>query len=91
LLLLCVFALVHVSVLRLRRDPVDHPHFCAPSWLPVVGVIACAALVVQRAVDAPADVGRAAALVALGAMLSALPRRHGRRASGGRANAPVAL
>ena len=32
LLLLCVFAVVNVAVLVLRRDPVDHDHFRVPRW-----------------------------------------------------------
>ena len=36
LLLLCVFTIVNVAVLVLRRDPVDHKHFRAPTALPVV-------------------------------------------------------
>jgi amino acid transporter len=45
LLLLSVFAVVNVAVLVLRRDPVDHDHFRTPSFLPIVGVVACVALV----------------------------------------------
>ncbi|GAA2752545.1 APC family permease [Amnibacterium kyonggiense] len=45
LLLLSVFAVVNVAVLVLRRDPVDHDHFRTPTPLPVVGVVACVALV----------------------------------------------
>ena len=37
LLLLCVFTVVNVSLLVLRRRPVDHDHFKAPAFLPVVG------------------------------------------------------
>jgi hypothetical protein len=33
---------VNVAVLVLRRrDPVDHPHFTAPSWTPYVGIVLC--------------------------------------------------
>jgi amino acid transporter len=42
LLLLCVFAVVNVAVLVLRRDPVDHDHFRTPTVLPVVGALSCA-------------------------------------------------
>ena len=42
LLLLCVFTVVNVAVLVLRRDRVDHEHFRTPTFLPVVGAIACA-------------------------------------------------
>lgn len=45
LLLLAVFAIVNVAVLVLRRDPVEHEHFTTPTFLPVIGVIACVYLV----------------------------------------------
>ncbi len=35
MLLLLVFAGVNVAVLVLRRDPVEHRHFVAPSVFPV--------------------------------------------------------
>ena len=44
LLLLCVFTIVNVAVLVLRRDPVDHKHFKTPSILPIIGAITCAFL-----------------------------------------------
>ena len=34
LLLLAVFTVVNIAVLVLRRDPVDHEHFRAPTALP---------------------------------------------------------
>lgn len=45
LLLLGVFAVVNVACLVLRRDPVEHEHFRAPTWVPVVGAVACAYMV----------------------------------------------
>ncbi|GAA1179622.1 APC family permease [Ornithinimicrobium humiphilum] len=45
LLLLAVFTVVNAAVLVLRRDPVDHDHFRAPTWVPVVGVLTCAYMV----------------------------------------------
>ena len=42
LLLLCVFTVVNIAVLVLRKDTVDHEHFRTPTFLPVVGAIACA-------------------------------------------------
>jgi len=45
LLLLAVFTVVNIAVLVLRRDPVDHDHFHAPTPIPVAGAIACAYLV----------------------------------------------
>ncbi|MDT0346810.1 APC family permease [Streptomyces litchfieldiae] len=44
LLLLCVFAIVNIAVLVLRRHPVEHRHFRAPTALPVLGAILCAYL-----------------------------------------------
>ncbi|MEF7617560.1 APC family permease [Aquincola sp. MAHUQ-54] len=45
LLLLCVFTVVNVAVLVLRRDPVEHKHFRTPTWLPVLGALSCGFLV----------------------------------------------
>jgi basic amino acid/polyamine antiporter, APA family len=42
LLLLAVFTFVNIAVLVLRKDPVDGPHFRAPTVIPVLGAIACA-------------------------------------------------
>jgi len=44
LLLICVFAIVNVAVLVLRRDPVAHDHFRTPTVLPVLGAASCAFL-----------------------------------------------
>jgi basic amino acid/polyamine antiporter, APA family len=44
LLLLCVFTVVNIAVLVLRRDPVGHRHFRTPTFLPIVGALACAFL-----------------------------------------------
>ncbi|TFV98784.1 APC family permease [Leifsonia flava] len=45
LLLLTVFAIVNVTVLVLRRQPVDHKHFRTPRVLPIIGAITCLYLV----------------------------------------------
>lgn len=45
LLLLCVFTIVNVAVLVLRKDKVDHQHFRAPTILPIIGAVCCAFLV----------------------------------------------
>ncbi|MCZ8042658.1 MAG: APC family permease [Beijerinckiaceae bacterium] len=42
LLLLCVFTVVNVAVLVLRKDGVGHAHFRTPTILPVLGAVACA-------------------------------------------------
>jgi amino acid transporter len=44
LLLLCVFTVVNIAVLVLRKDRVDHDHFKAPTAIPVIGAVACAYL-----------------------------------------------
>ncbi|WP_291858996.1 APC family permease [Bradyrhizobium sp.] len=44
LLLLCVFTVVNVAVLVLRRDPVEHQHFRTPTILPILGAAFCAFL-----------------------------------------------
>lgn len=44
LLLLAVFTVVNVSALVLRRDPAHPTGFRAPTWVPVVGGLACAYL-----------------------------------------------
>ncbi len=44
LLLLCVFTVVNIAVLVLRRDRVGHEHFRTPTFLPVLGALSCAFL-----------------------------------------------
>ncbi|MDQ3772989.1 MAG: APC family permease [Pseudomonadota bacterium] len=44
LLLLCVFTVVNIAVLVLRRDRVDHKHFRTPTFLPILGALSCAFL-----------------------------------------------
>ncbi|MGC5015379.1 APC family permease [Streptosporangium sp. DT93] len=69
LLLLCVFAMVNVAVLVLRKDRVDHDHFRAPSWMPVLGAVVCLVLVLP-VTGREADVYvRAGVLLAVGALL----------------------
>ncbi|MFI1017558.1 APC family permease [Streptomyces sp. NPDC020965] len=65
-LLLCVFAVVNISVLVLRKDPVGHAHFRTPTVLPVLGAITALALASPLA-DRDAEVYiRAGVLVAIG-------------------------
>jgi amino acid transporter len=45
LLLLCVFTVVNIAVLVLRKDKVAHSHFRTPTIVAVLGVITCAFLV----------------------------------------------
>jgi amino acid transporter len=83
-LLVVVFGIVNVTVLYLRRDPVDHDHFRVPSLLPVVGLGISLALLTQIEAEVWA---RAGLLVALGAALWVLNwllirREDGRTAEG---------
>lgn len=45
LMLLAVFTVVNVACLVLRRDTVEHDHFRAPTWVPVLGALTCAYMV----------------------------------------------
>ncbi|MEV6262344.1 APC family permease [Streptomyces sp. NPDC051784] len=54
-LLLCVFAVVNIAVLVLRKDQVEHRHFRAPTVLPVLGAITSLILASPLA-DRAADV-----------------------------------
>ncbi|WP_306334396.1 APC family permease [Streptomyces sp. KL118A] len=68
-LLLCVFAVVNVAVLVLRRDPVEHRHFRAPTVIPVLGAIT-ALILASPLADRPAEVYiRAGVLIAIGIAL----------------------
>ena len=50
-LLLCVFAIVDVSVLVLRRRPDEPPGFTVPRAVPALGAVVSVALVVDRLLD----------------------------------------
>ena len=69
LLLLFVFTIVNVTVLVLRRDPVEHEHFRAPAVLPVLGALVSVALIVDTATDDSQVFVRAGLLLLLGAVL----------------------
>ncbi|WP_234801473.1 APC family permease [Xaviernesmea oryzae] len=69
LLLLCVFAIVNVAVLVLRRDPVDHKHFRTPTILPVLGAVSCAFFAGPWTGRDPVQYLIAGALLALGVVL----------------------
>jgi basic amino acid/polyamine antiporter, APA family len=47
-LLLAVFVVVNISVLVLRSDHVEHDHFRAPTFLPVLGALVSVALMTQQ-------------------------------------------
>jgi predicted membrane-bound dolichyl-phosphate-mannose-protein mannosyltransferase len=63
-----------VAVLVLRPDPGTHPHFRAPSVIPVASVVIIIFLLVRRASDNPEYFAYAGALVALGIVLWAIQR-----------------
>lgn len=69
LLLLVVFLMVNTAVLVLRRDPGEADHFRAPTVLPVLGALSCAALATQ--IEAEVWL-RGLLVVAVGTVLAAL-------------------
>ncbi|WP_260855623.1 APC family permease [Mesorhizobium amorphae] len=69
LLLLCVFTVVNVAVLVLRKDKVDHDHFTAPTILPVIGAIACGFLTGPWTGRNPDQYKIAGVLLAIGVVL----------------------
>jgi amino acid transporter len=71
LLLLCVFTVVNVAVLVLRRRPIDRRHFRSPTILPYLGVLTCAFLVGPWAQD-PIEYQIAGVMIGLGVVLWAL-------------------
>lgn len=74
LLLLVVFALVNISVLVLRRKPVEHGHFKTPTWAPVLGAIGSIALASPLADREPRVYLLALILVGTGAVLWGIQR-----------------
>jgi amino acid transporter len=69
LLLLCVFTVVNIAVLVLRRDPVDHAHFRTPTVLPVLGALTCAFLAGPWTGRDPVQYKVAGVLIAIGVVL----------------------
>jgi APA family basic amino acid/polyamine antiporter len=55
LLLLVVFTVVNIAVLVLRRETVEHKHFRAPSWTPVVAAVLCGYLAIPVLSGRPKD------------------------------------
>ncbi|XVS65032.1 APC family permease [Actinosynnema sp. CA-299493] len=79
LLLLVVFTIVNVAVLVLRKEEVDHEHFRAPTWVPVLGAITCAYLASPLSGRASADYEIALYLLAAGVVLWLINRLvHGK-------------
>jgi basic amino acid/polyamine antiporter, APA family len=69
LLLLLVFTVVNIAVLVLRRDPVEHNHFRAPTWMPFAGIALCGFLVTPLAGQPLQRYAIAGVLLAVGAIL----------------------
>jgi amino acid transporter len=69
LLLLCVFTVVNVAVLVLRKDKVAHSHFRTPTIVAVLGVLTCAFLVGPWTGRDPAQYRIAGVLIAIGIAL----------------------
>ena len=69
LLLLCVFTVVNVAVLVLRRDRVDHQHFRTPTILPILGALCCAFLAGPWTGRDPVQYKIAGILIAIGVVL----------------------
>ena len=69
LLLLCVFTIVNVAVLVLRRDTVEHRHFRTPTVIPVLGAVSCAFLAGPWTGRDPVQYQIAGALLAVGVVL----------------------
>jgi basic amino acid/polyamine antiporter, APA family len=74
LLLLVVFIVVNVSVLVLRRDRVDRPHFHAPTLFPILGIAVCIALMTEKSAETYA---RAGILLAVGVVFWVINRLAG--------------
>lgn len=69
LLLLCVFTVVNVAVLVLRKDRVGHEHFRTPTILPVLGALSCTFLAGPWTGRDPVQYGIGASLIGLGVVL----------------------
>lgn len=69
LLLLCVFTVVNVAVLALRRDRVEHRRFRTPTALPIVGALSCAFLAGPWTGRDPVQYRVAGVLIGVGVVL----------------------
>jgi amino acid transporter len=84
LLLLCVFAVVNVTVLVLRRTAVAHAHYRAPTVFPVLGATSCAWLASPWSGRDPAQYRVAGVLLLVGLALYALTWAMARGPGAGR-------
>lgn len=70
ILLLSVFAVVNVTVLVLRREVVDEPHFVAPKVFPILGALVSVVLLVHLVTQQSRDAFLlVAAMLAFGVVL----------------------
>jgi amino acid transporter len=72
LLLLCVFTVVNIAVLVLRKDKVAHAHFRTPTIVAVLGTLSCAFLAGPWTGRDPAQYRIAGILIAIGIVLWAI-------------------
>jgi basic amino acid/polyamine antiporter, APA family len=78
---------VNFSVLVLRRRPVSHDHYRAPTICPILGLISCAYLVSPWSGRDPQQYKIAGVLLAIGAVLFAVIwALHGRKPAALRAD-----
>jgi APA family basic amino acid/polyamine antiporter len=78
LLLLVVFLSANVSVLVLRRDRVEHPHFRIWTPIPILGIASCVLLLTQQRPQVWLYGGGLLAIGAVLHLLAAWRRRHRR-------------
>jgi APA family basic amino acid/polyamine antiporter len=69
LLLLCVFTVVNIAVLVLRKDRVEHKHFHTPTLLPILGALTCAFLAGPWTGRDPVQYKIAGVLIGIGVVL----------------------
>ncbi|MBA3523956.1 MAG: APC family permease [Geodermatophilaceae bacterium] len=90
LLLLCVFTVVNIAVLVLRRDPVEHDHFHTPTPVAVLGALSCGFLATPFTGREAGLYGIAGAILAIGVVLWVVTvivnKRTGRQSDGDPAN-----
>lgn len=82
LLLLCVFTVVNLAVLVLRREKVAHEHFRTPTLFPILGIITCGYLASPLSGRDPQQYRTAGALLVVGLVLYGLNKLVLRYSSG---------
>jgi APA family basic amino acid/polyamine antiporter len=76
LLLLFAFVAVNVSLLVLRRRPVEHEHFRAWTGFPILGALCCFGLIIQKLVEDTVIFAYAGGLLAFGLVLWLIARAY---------------